>query len=62
MFKYRLQTPLGEDIGEATYGFLLEPGEELTIGKNNQRLRIIKVVPVQEPESDLDAVVYVETA
>ena len=44
MFKYKLQTPLGEDIGVATPRFLLEPGEELTI-ENNQRLRVIKVVP-----------------
>lgn len=58
MFKYKLQTPLGEDIGEATYRFLLEPGEELTLGK--QRLRVVDVVPLQEQGSDATAVLYVE--
>jgi hypothetical protein len=32
LFRYRVQTPLGEDIGEATHGFLLESGETLTLG------------------------------
>jgi hypothetical protein len=58
LFKYKLQTPLGEDIGDATYRFLLEPGEELTVG--NQRLRVVDVVPLEEQGSDTTAVLYVE--
>ena len=61
MFKYRLATPLGEEIGEATYRFLIEPGEELTI-ENNQRLRVIEVVPVEEQGADVVALLYVEAA
>jgi hypothetical protein len=61
MFRYRLATPLGEEIGEVTYSFLIEPGEELTI-ENNRRLRVIKVVPVEEQDADVVALLYVEAA
>jgi len=60
LFKYRLQTPLGEDIGEASYGFLLEAGEVLTLG--DQRLRVIDVIPLEEQGSEVTALLYVETA
>lgn len=60
MFRYRLQTPLAEDIGEATHRFLLEPGEELIAG--DQRLRVVKVVPVEEQGADVVALLYVEAA
>ena len=61
MFKYKVHTALGEEIGEATYRFALEPSEELTI-ENNQRVRVIKVVPVEEHGSDVVALLYVEAA
>lgn len=61
MFRYRLQTPLGEDIGEADYRFLLEPGEELTVGPD-QRFRVVDVVPIEEQGSDVVALLYVEAA
>ena len=61
MFRYKLHTPLGEEIGEATYRFLIEPGEELTVG-DNQRVRVVKVVPIEEQGPDLVAVLYVEAA
>jgi hypothetical protein len=61
MFKYRLHTPLGEEIGEAAYRFLIEPGEELTAG-GNQRFRVIDVIPIEEQGSDVVAVLYVEAA
>lgn len=60
MFRYRLQTALGEDIGEATYRFLLEPGEELTVG--HDRFRVIKVLPIDEHGSDVIAILYLESA
>jgi hypothetical protein len=59
VFKYKLQTALGEDIGEATYRFLIEPGEELTV--DNQRLRVVDVIPLEEQRSEATALLYVET-
>ena len=61
MFRYRLHTPIGEEIGEVVYPFLIEPGEELTVG-NAQRLRVIEVVPIEEHGSESVALMYVETA
>jgi hypothetical protein len=61
MFRYRLQTPLGEEIGEATYRFLIEPGEVLTVG-DRQRFRVIDVVPLEDRGSDVVALLYVEAA
>jgi hypothetical protein len=61
MFRYKLCTPLGEEIGEATYRFLVEPGEELTVG-DNQHLRVVDVIPLEEQGSDVVALLYVEAA
>jgi hypothetical protein len=61
MFRYKVHTALGEAIGEATYRFLLEPGEELRFG-SNQRFRVVKVVPIEEQGSEVVALLYVETA
>ena len=51
MFTYRLHTPLGEEIGEATHRFLIEPGEVLTVG-DNQRFRVIEATDAQKIQSD----------
>ena len=61
MFRYKLHTPLGEEIGEATYRFLLEPGEVLTLG-DHQRVRVLDVIPIEERGSDIVALVHVEAA
>jgi hypothetical protein len=61
MFRYRLHTPLGEEIGEATYRFLLEPGEELSVGED-QRFRVVDVIPIEEEGSEVVALLYVEVA
>ena len=58
MFRYRIHTALGEEIGEATHGFLLEPGEELRIGR--RRVRVVKVVPVEKQGKDMLALLYVD--
>lgn len=60
MFRYVLQTPLGEEIGEVTHRFLLEPGE--VIAGNHQRFRVLDVIPIEEAGSDIVAVVHVENA
>jgi hypothetical protein len=45
MFRYRLHSPDGDDLGEATYAQMIKPGEEI-FANGNQRFRVIDVVPV----------------
>jgi hypothetical protein len=40
MFRYRLHSPDGEDLGEATYAVMIKPGEEIHLG-GGQRFRVI---------------------
>lgn len=44
MFRYRLHSPDGDDLGEATYAIMIKPGEEIH-GNGGQRLRVLAVVP-----------------
>jgi hypothetical protein len=37
MFRYRLHSPDGDDLGEATYAMRIKPGEEIHLGAG-QRL------------------------
>ena len=32
MFRYRLHSPDGDDLGEATYAQMIKPGEEIHVG------------------------------
>jgi hypothetical protein len=50
MFRYRLHSPDGDDLGEATYAQMIHPGEEI-IADRNQRFRVLDVVPFEEEES-----------
>ena len=34
MFRYRLHSPDGDDLGEATYAQTIHPGEEIVAGSN----------------------------
>jgi hypothetical protein len=45
MFRYRLHSSDGDDLGEATYAQMIKPGEEI-IANGNQRFRVLDVVPV----------------
>ncbi len=38
MFRYRLHSPDGDDLGEATYAQMIHPDEEIIAG-NNQHAR-----------------------
>ena len=58
MFRYRVHTALGEEIGEATHGFLLSPGEKLRI--RGRAVRVIRVVPVEKQGKDMLALLYVD--
>ena len=60
VFRYRLHSPDGDDLGEATYAMMIQPGEEIIAGKN-QRLRVVDVVPFEhEDESPFVGLLQVE--
>ena len=62
MFRYRLHSPDGDDLGEATYAMMIKPGEEIH-GDSGQRLRVLVVVPFDEKdESPFVGLVQVEVA
>jgi hypothetical protein len=47
MFRDRLHSPDGDDLGEATYAMLIKPGEEILLGAG-RRFRVVAVVPGEE--------------
>jgi hypothetical protein len=49
MFRYRLHSPDGEDLGEASYAVMIHAGEEIH-GSGGQRLRVVAVVPFEEED------------
>ena len=46
MFRYRLHSPDGDDLGEATYAMMIKPGEEI-LGSGGQRLPRPRRCPVR---------------
>ena len=49
MFRYRLHSPDGHDLGEATYAQMIHPDEEILLG-SGQRFRTLDVVPFEEED------------
>jgi hypothetical protein len=49
VFKYRLHSPDGDDLGEAVYAQMIKPGDEIIAG-SNQRFRVVAVVPFKEED------------
>jgi len=49
MFRYRLHSPDGDDLGEATYAMMIHAGEEIH-GTAGQRLRVLAVVRFEEED------------
>jgi hypothetical protein len=43
VFRYRLHSPDGDDLGEATYAQMIHPGDEIHLG-SGQRFRVLDVV------------------
>ena len=43
MFRYRLHSPDGDDLGEATYAMMIKPREEIHLG-SGQRFCVVDVV------------------
>ena len=62
MFRYRLHSPDGDDLGEAVYAVIIKPGEEIH-GNGGERLRVVDVVPFDEgDESPFVGLLQVEAA
>jgi hypothetical protein len=49
VFRYRLHSPDGDDLGETTYAVMIRPGEEILVG-NGRRFRVLAVVPFDEED------------
>jgi hypothetical protein len=62
VFRYRLHSPDGNDLGEATYAQMIKVGEEIIAGRN-ERFRVVAVVPFEEEdESSFVGLLKVEAA
>jgi len=61
VFRYRLHSPDGDDLGEATYAVMIKPGEEIHLDAR-QRFRVFDVVPIDEEDSPLVGLLKVEAA
>jgi hypothetical protein len=62
MFRYRLHSPDGDDLGEATHAMMIKPGEEIH-GNGGERLRVVDVDPFdEEDESPFVGMLKVEAA
>jgi hypothetical protein len=62
MFRYRMHSADGDDLGEATYAVMIKPGEEVLVG-NGRRCSLLDVVPFdEEDESPFTAMPNVEAA
>jgi hypothetical protein len=49
VFRYRLHSPDGDDLGEATYAVMIKPGEEIFLD-GGRPFRVLDVVPFNEEE------------
>jgi hypothetical protein len=49
VFRYRLHSPDGDDLGEATYPQMIKAGDELFFG-GGRRFRVIDVVPFEDAD------------
>ena len=62
MFRYRLHSPDGDDLGEATYAMLIKPGGEILHGAG-RRYRVLDLVLFgEEDESPFVGLLRVEDA
>jgi hypothetical protein len=59
LFTYRLHSPDGDDLGQATYPDRVKVGEELFFG-NGRRFRVLDVVVFDEEDSPIVGLLQVE--
>jgi hypothetical protein len=52
LFRYRLHSPDGDDLGGVTYAMMIKPGEEILLGAG-QRFRVLAVVSFAEEDASL---------
>jgi hypothetical protein len=50
MFRHRLHSPDGDDLGESTYAVMIKPGDEILVG-NGRRLRVVDLVLFDEEDA-----------
>lgn len=61
MFRYRLHSPDGDDLGEATYAQMIHAGDEVHVGAG-QRFRVLDVVPIEDEDAKIIGMLKVEAA
>jgi hypothetical protein len=61
VFRYRLHSPDGDDLGDATYAMMIQPGEEIIVG-NGRRFRVLDLIPVENEDSPYVGLLMVEAA
>lgn len=62
MFRYRLHSPEGDDLGEAAYAQLIKPGEKIHL-HDTRLFRVLAVVPLEaEDESPFTGLLQIEPA
>lgn len=61
MFRYRLHTADGDDLGDSTYAVTIKPGDEIHVGAG-QRFRVLDVVPFEDEGGELAGMLKVEAA
>jgi hypothetical protein len=49
MFRYRLHSPDGDDLGAATYAVMIHPGEEIHLGAG-QMFPVVDIVSFDEED------------
>jgi len=49
MFRYRLHSPDGDDLGEATYAQMIHTGDEIHLSAG-ERFRVVDVVRFEDEE------------
>jgi hypothetical protein len=60
VFRYRLHSPDGDDLGEATYAMMIHPGEEIHV-RGGKLFRVLAVVPfAEEDESPFVGLLQIE--
>jgi hypothetical protein len=61
MFRYRLHSPDGDDLGEATYAQMIHQGDEIHLAAG-KRVRVLDVVLFEEDGSPFVGLLQVEAA
>ena len=61
MFRYRLHSPDGDDLGEAAYAQMIHRGDEIHLSAG-QRFRVLDVVPFEEDDAPLVGLLQVGAA